>query len=305
MTFVSGTVSLSSNFAKDLMELYVHPNMTAAGFTYVEELTTSGTQRVYKSPVASNGVGDWYLSVHRAANNSTSISFAVSEDYDSTGHLMKKFAPMPGSVTASQTLPADFSHYTTAGVAPSTLTHTNFSLDCATATFLYMISFNTKRCVITTRSTANRILYAGLYEPTLPGLANHFPLMIASNTSTGSPSTCSYSREMGTTTSAAADGNGAGTFTTRFDTGALAGYSLTSPVYATDGYLSKPTVARLYCEGSSLKTSKRGLLYGMYGGVPAAWAYNDTANITWGGTSITGACILSAGTNALIVDQAF
>lgn len=307
--YLTGSTANTANPAKDFMEITLHPNLLTAGFTYVEEVVSAGTSRTYKSATASNGVGDWYLVVFRTSDNTTSVQTAVCEDYDSTGHLAKKFAPY--NVTAGQTLPADRSHYTTAGVAPNTLFGgATWSVGVSTSAHSYVLSLHPKRAVISTRvGSQDYVSYAGLYESMLTGVANHFPLCVSVAITASTAPYTSYTREPGTGTTVAT-ASGQGTFTANKPLGgntAVNSWTQAGPTNTLDGYHLKPTVSRILAPPSQTKNpGSRGMGYGVYGAASNTFAYGDVATIDWSGSTVTATCISAQSGNVqLLVDQAW
>jgi hypothetical protein len=311
MTYFTGSTSNTSTPAKDFMEITLHPNLLTAGFTYVEEVLgpTTNTTRIYKSASASNGVGDWYLIVNRLADTSTQVLFGVCEDYDAVGHLAKKWAPI--SVIAGQTLPADRSHYTTAGTAPNSAVYNNWNIATALSAHAYVLSLHPKRIVVATKVvSAESSVYVGLYDPVLPALANHFPLCVSAQGNSSNIANSSFTREPGTGTSVATS-NGRGTFTdvkTVLPAQSASTTPITAEVQQVDGYQGKPTLGRVYMPASQSKAGTRGLAIGLYA-ASNAFAWGDIANTDWAGTTVTATCIdtyhFSGAGSLRLVDQAY
>lgn len=303
MAYTEGTTAATANPARDLA-LLLHTALLAAGFTYIEEVLgpTTRTTRVYKSAAADNGVGDWYLIVCRTSDAGTTLYFGVGEDYDVIGHLVKKWAP--DMVTAGQTLPADRSHYTTAGTGPRLAAeHTSpRTVSTATTAHPYVFSLNPKRVVVATKAGTETGVYAGLYEPILPAAADHFPLMVSVLGAVTGAADTAYTREPGTGTTVATSG-GAGTFTSGVP-GSL--WSRLGAAALSDGYAGKPSVVQLLVPPSQSKTGQRGSPYGLFGG-DRAFAFGDLVNITWSGDVIATTCIYHSTTASreLLVDRAW
>jgi hypothetical protein len=302
MTYVTGNTSNTSNPAKDFMELVLHPGLVTGGFAYVEEVLQSGTNRIYKSPAAANGVGDWYLITSRSADTSTTVNYGICEVYDSGTHTAFKWAP--GVPAGGMTLPADRSHYTTTGTTDlrSVAAPANQEMrsSLATAAHGYIASFNVKRIVVSTRIVStDSMTYLGLYDPLSVGLLNHFPLMGGRAASSGAVCNTWYTREMGTGVSVGySAGNGSFVRSTSMD-----GYDTVGTLLSTDPYIGKPLISRIYNPASQSKAGNRGVMIGVYRGL-SAFAWGDVANIDWSGTAMTATCIYSGGTNNILVDQA-
>jgi hypothetical protein len=295
MGYFSGTTSTTSAPSKDFIELVLHPNLITSGFTYVEEYVgASYTDRIYKSSSASNGVGDWYLILERDNNTTgTTIRYGVCEDYDIATHFVKKWAPY--NVSGSQTLPADRSHYTTAGIKVDTGSCTDVINTIGTP-FPWIASLHPKRVVISTRPSSASTMYAGLYDPISSAVANHFPLVSSGSQSNWSAGTC-YTREPGTGTSVTT-GSGRGTFTDQI---LFYNWAPASNISSIDGYHLKPTISRSMLPASQSKQGYRGYGIGVYSCPTTGFVWGDIVNIDWAGTPVTATCVYS---NAKLVDQA-
>ncbi len=166
MAYKTDTQGTEANCAKVFSDMLV-AYMAAHGWSAVETYTT-GTQvaEVMKSASGDNGGVDYYVVIHRAADNSASLRLCLGETYDTGDHKLGKYVPHSTNAAPEATT------YTwdSGGQVPVTENMTSnklwgCELTIAAAGFSYWISCNAKRLVVATRiSTIGYQAYAGMVE---------------------------------------------------------------------------------------------------------------------------------------------
>lgn len=145
--------------------------------SWVTSIGTGAVAAVYKSPAASNSFGaDWYLSVYRSADTSTTISFAVGEVWDTGTERFRNYAPSAASVPVAVT----FAVNDATGLTPASSSLRQIAPTISAAGFQYWISATPNRLTLATRvSGTGYTLYAGLYDDLLTSAMSPFPLMVS------------------------------------------------------------------------------------------------------------------------------
>jgi hypothetical protein len=178
-----GSVAATETPAVDLRDI-LHVDIQAAGYDYIEEVTSGGVAcRVYKSNAADNAEGyDWFLYM-RVGDNASNISFSVSEVWDATNKLAKRFVPFSGALATNLTTnalaatsAADYT-YDSAGVNPASSGLTTSTDPCFltvfldTAGFSWVCSATYERVVVGAIKGSNEssnFIYAGQLENFVP-----------------------------------------------------------------------------------------------------------------------------------------
>lgn len=307
MAYVTGTASASAVPAKDFMVNVLHGNLTANGFTYVEEVVSSTvTARVYLSPSASNGLIDWYLIVMRASDGAGTVQFSVCELYNSTTHLAKAYIPVTGASVPNAADLYRVNDATGINLASGTGSYSRHLITITTTTFSYWLSINSGRVVIATRVGATDYqVYCGLADNILPtatlpsASVQLISTNLLENVSTSGPSQGGCTREPGQTASVAQNW----TANIRSGYGNATLFGFVSP--SVDVYTSRQYAASLaFFTARGTSTTPRGLLRGIVVFVPAGAVAGDTATLTdLSGTTKTYTCVGGA-SNPVWVDQA-
>lgn len=289
MTYTAGTQGASATPALAFMNT-LDPLLVAAGFTFVETVVPSGTvtARVYKSPAAGNGVGDFYLVMRRTSDAATNVNFHIAEDWDTATKRLKKYIPNQGNVpNVAPNAAAGYTVNDATGIVVDAQLTSPVSLN--TTGFSYWVSANAQRVIVATRvGTQDTAMYAGLFDETLPGTVagTGFPLICTIMGTTtagaqGSPNTAGggFTREPAATTAVSAN------FGASVNAAGLWGFSTTNvdSLYTGLGYASRAAVLTQRVNGQN---SPRGLLKDVlyYGAAPSA-VNGDT--ITTGGKTYT------------------
>jgi hypothetical protein len=207
MSFTASSIGATANCAKALADA-IHPLLTAAGFTHVEDWTSSTkTARIYKSPAASNSFGsDWYLNVYRSSDTATGLSLFVAEAYNGTTKRFTNFAPNTQSLTPTASFAVNDTGVLPDGSGGSVAAmSTSYPIGVGTGGYQYWLSAHPNRVVLATRvGTTDCATYAGLYDDTLQSSGSPFPLVTCALDTQASTSTSSggrATREPFTTTS--------------------------------------------------------------------------------------------------------
>jgi len=178
MTFTASSQGASatpaSTFATTLDTL-----LQAGGWTFVETWTSSTfTAAIYKSPAASNGVGDYYIAVNRSSDASTTVYLTLAEVWNSGAKTFGKYAPSAGNLTPA----ADFAVSTTKAPNDGAL-YNNGLVILSAAGFQYWASINAYGVHLATRvSATDYAAFAGLYDDLLDVSISPFPLLAANTT---------------------------------------------------------------------------------------------------------------------------
>jgi hypothetical protein len=172
MAYTASTVGATATPAKTFMET-LKPLLEAGGFTFVETWTSGNiTAEIYLSPSASNGVGDWYLLVHRATDASTSVRFCPFEIWNAGAKTMQGYAPDTFGVPD-----ANFRYNATSAISTN-LWHQYNWVGLGASGFSFWTSINAQRIVVATRvSTTDYCCYTGLYDDLLPASLQMMPLV--------------------------------------------------------------------------------------------------------------------------------
>ncbi len=166
MAYKTDTQGTEANCAKVFSDMLV-AYMAAHGWSAVETYTT-GTQvaEVMKSASGDNGGVDYYVVIHRAADNSASLRLCLGETYDTGDHKLGKYVPHSTNAAPEATT---FT-WDSSGQVPNTANMAANKIDgceliIAAAGFSYWISCNAKRLIVATRIvTSDFQVYAGMVE---------------------------------------------------------------------------------------------------------------------------------------------
>lgn len=295
MTYVAGSQAIDATAIVTLMGT-LNTHLLANGFTFVETVT-NGTDiaNVYKSPVANNGVMDWYLVVRRTSTTSTALRISVCEDYDSTSHLMKVYAPAPTSQVT--TVPGGAVNDAT-GKAPSASQVATQVLTLSNSVVnAWALSVNAKRVIFSNRFTGTDTgVYAGLYDDCLPVAAriNNVIVMMMAASQTSSGSLGSSTREPG--------GGNATASTLNFCVQFFGPYGWVS---GTDLYGTRTLVDRCPIVSSRSPTNDiRGFGKDVLYGIVTGMVNGDTLAVDANGTVTTYYCMINGSNSGLWVDGA-
>ena len=305
MAYAAGTIPVTANPAKDLMDA-LHTRLTGNGYTHVEDwISGSELVKVYKSAAAGNGVADFYLYMRRTADTATGVTFTVSEAWDATNKKIQRYVPVAQSVvpnvSASYTVPdaAGQLPNVTATVLYLTL---NTAAAAANATN-YWVSVTAARLIVATRvSTVDDAHYFGLSDEIIPGTVGGagMPLglcrMGALTPQTGSPATqaAGYTREPNQ--AAGASGN----FAAPITNGATWGFiGAVADVYTAKAYAARAVITSGRATGvGSPRALPKDVLY-----CPAMGGLVNGDTVTFGTKSYVKMSSAAGGTAALYVDQ--
>lgn len=257
-----------------------------------------GTANIYKSPAASNSVGqDFYVALRRNQDHATAVMFLLFEDWDAVNKKARKYAPNAG--TGITVNPVDNTVTDATGVLlTSTVLQSNIycgvRLSQATT---YLIDVTINRVILGSSDYAVPPVYAGVFDSLLPTTMDPVPLAvwrIGGDTGSGKSSSIgSSTREPGSPATGTNNFNvqtfWTGTTTTTRSTYA---YSLLTDKVNTNVVL--PAVgelyrgiecARIWFSSSRSELSRRGVCQGvvtsMSGGV-----LGDTLTVTMDDTSV-------------------
>lgn len=176
MTYAAGVIPDSATPVVDLMNAW-DALIVGAGFTLVDTPSSgSQTGKVYKSALAANGVGDWYLGMWRDSDLSTAtIAFVTGLAYDIGTHQFSKACVTP---VAATTLPNqtdwthDGSYPWNSGLLDKSTTRPNQS-----TAFPYWVSVTPTRLVFAVKGIEAG--YIGLFQDSAPnGVATPIPLVV-------------------------------------------------------------------------------------------------------------------------------
>ena len=271
MPFTSGTQGADANCAQTFMAT-LDTALLAAGYVFVEEVGTGDVARVYRSPAGLNVSGyDWFLFVRRTAANSTTVSFTISEQYNSSTHLVFYYATsLTGRIPV-----ADGSFSDPAGKSPVAASTFKYrTITVSTSSFAYYISATPNRLAVGTRVvTSNYAAYAGLMDDWYQTPLTYPPVVVcAMETETSGTSIGGVTREPGITTNPAGNDN--------FCVNRVQSWG---PVTNPDPYSAgKALMNRAYVRAQA----PRGLLRDVWM-VPMLGVNGDTVSATIGGSART------------------
>lgn len=282
--YTSGTIN-SATPATDLMTA-LDTHITNNGWTFVETYT-SGTNisNIYKSPGASNSFGtDFYVGLNRTSTTSN-VALFLCELYDSSTHYARKYAP-PGLNAIPDT---DYTVVDATGINPDSasfqkaavITRVNSTL------FTWYANVTVDRMIFGSSATSGELVYAGLYDPLIPGDSFPICVMKISGSSTSATTYGAVTRELNQT-AATANNWAVQTNGTVISSTASQNIAYGANVFSTGTllYTGNVPVQRIFFSSTrNTSTGIRGLLKGVVVAGSGTSVTGDTLSYTSGGTT--------------------
>lgn len=290
MPYTAGSQGAETNCAAVFMAT-LDARLIAAGYAFVEQVSTTGTARVYRSPAASNFFGsDWYLIVIRTQDSGSAVYLAVCELYNPTTHVCTNYAP---SAASGLTPTAQFAVNDPTGKAPDNGALQWSTVGIAASGFGYWLSITPDRVVVATRAgAADSGVYAGLYDDMQAAALSPFPLLTV-GLDTFAARVGAATREPGQTANAS----------NNFSITLNSAYSPWTRTLVSELYTQKTWLTRGIVTAQRNNSSVRGLLRDVWLS-PLYGVNGDTLSATIAGASRTLTQTAVAGALRAFVDQA-